>query len=595
VETIAPPSPSAVAAASSQVSGEAPPPGAGALRWPLAIVLVLAALLALAAQWERSLLDDEVGTMVAVARSAGELTTTFDEWITQPAFFLAAKPFVALLGDREAAIRLPALLAALGGLVALAALGARLLDVRLGWLAALLLALQPYHLFYSQMGRGYTLAAALSTTSLVLLLALARGAGTGTGIAYVVVRALSVYTHLGACGSGLAELAVAFGVARPAGGTVFRRTLGWLAAGAAGSALLYLPLLDDLRAFRETWSGSAGEFGWGFAPLVLTAYAGGRGLSVFAWGVAVLAGIAIAWRRSRVAGLCLALWPLGLLGFYALNATVHYPWAFARFLFPALPAFALASAVALDALARAAGARRFALPVVVALFLALTAFKTPEIAFGPRDPDWRAVIARLEAAGVRPRDAFALPLRFNGFQHYLARHEGLAFDQLGPARLDHVLRKQGVAGLSGRRLAFVVDLVSFDEATHAEQFAIERFGPATLLVARPELPQVETTAVAVTRAVLEEVVHQRAALPRGPIRSDWVYWRIDRRHEHAFVAETELAIEWAVLARLARAAGDRQAAGRARAKVAELRRGVRLPGQVRASWSLLGPHWDVLR
>lgn len=568
------------------VESHAPPPLA-----PLAAILALAAGLALAAQHGRGLLDDEVGSMLAVARAPGEIATTFDEWLTQPGYFLLAKPFTSVLGASEAAIRLPALLASLAGLVALAQLGARLVSPRVGLIAAGLLALQPYALFYAQTGRGYTQAAALSTLSLLLCLALARGAGPATGAAYLGARALGVYTHLGACGSGLAELAVVWCVARPRGVAAWRRALMWLAAGALLSLLLYLPLLPDLLRFRESWSDEGGGSGAGFLPLVLVAYAGGPGPVVWVWGAAVVAGVALAWRRARVAGLCLLLWPAGVLVFYVANGTAHYPWAFARFLFPALPALALACAVALDAVAGRASGRlgRAALPAVVALFLLATAWKTPLIAFGPRDTHWPALIARLEAAGVRARDAFVLPLRFNSFPWYLARHEDDDGAGLAPARLDQLLRSDGAAALAGRRLAFLVDLVDFDPAALGDRFELERSGPTTLLLARPELPRDEASAVAATRAVLAQLVEAREALPRGPIRSDWVYWRIDRLHEHAFVPELDLSIDWALLARLARAAGDRDTAARARSLSAERRREVRLPGEVRAAWSLLLP------
>jgi hypothetical protein len=537
------------------------------------------------------LLDDEVGTWLAVAQGYGEIATRWGEWRTQPAYFLLAKPVTALLGPGEWAIRLPALLASLAGLAALARLGARLVSPRVGLLAAGLLALQPYSLFYAQMGRGYSLAAALSTLSLLLALSLARGAGAGTGLAYLAARALGVYAHLGACGSVLAELAAVWCVARPRGAAALGRSLAWLAGGAALAALLYWPLLPDLLRFRESWSGDVGSFDLGFLPLVLATYGGGPGVSAGVWLAAVGAGVLLAFRHSRVAGLCVALWPLGVLAFYAANGTAHYPWAFARFLFPALPALALAAAIALDALARRAStiAGRAALPAVVAVFLAATAWKTPLIAFGPRDTDWPAVIARLEAAGVRPRDAFALPLRFNSFPWYLARHEGSQAAELGPARLDALLRHDGTGALAGRRLAFLVDLVELDGTGLGDRFALERFGPTQLLLAREDLPRDEASAVAATRAVLAAVLASRESLPRGPIRQDWVFWRIHRRHEHAFVPEVGLAIDWALLARLARAEGDADAAARARARATRYRREIRRPGEVRASWGLLLP------
>ena len=405
----------------------------------------------------------------------------------------------------------------------------------------------------------------------------------------MLVRALSVHAHLGACGSGLAELAVVFAVARPAGPAIFRRSLGWLVAGALASLVLYLPLIEGMTAFRESWSGGAGDFGFGFAPLVLAAYAGGRGLSIWVWCAAAIVGVGLAWRRSPAAGLCLALWPVGILAFYALNATVHYPWAFARFFFPALPAFAIAIAVALDALATRLGRRldsRLARVAVVVPFLLATSFKTPEISFGRRDTPWPQLIRKLETSGIDPRDALVIPLRFNSIQHYLGTH---------PTRLDATLRAGGPAALANRRLAFVVDLVDFDDEVHGGRFDVSRFGPTTLLIADEGLPRDEGSAVAATRDVLEAIVHQWGALPRGEVRSDWIYWRIDRRHEHAFVPESDLAIAWSLLARVARAEGDTAFDREARARVVALDREIRRPGEVRSAWSLLGAHWDGFR
>jgi len=574
-------------------------PGADPPLAPLVAILVLALGLGVAASWQRPLLDDEVGTMVAVGESAARIVTTFDEWLTQPAYFLLVLPFTALLGPTELAVRLPALLAGLGGLVALAFLGARLLGPRVGLLAALLLALQPYPFFYSQMGRGYSLAAALSTTSALLLLALARGAGVRVGVAYVAARALGVYAHLGACGSGLAELAIVFAVARPVGSAVFRRTLGWMAAGAVVSALVYAPLLDDMVAFGARWTGEARGSWLRSLPLVLTAYAGGRGVSIFAWVALVVLGTTLAWRASRVAGLVLLLWPLGVFAFYAAAGTAHYPWAWARFLFPTLPAFALAISTALDGLAsklggRSPGRRRAALVGSVLLFVLLTATKTPRIAFGARDADWPAVIERLEAAGVDPRQAFVLPLRFNAFAHYLTQHEGLSPGEIEATQLVPTLGDGGTAALADRRLAFLVDVATFDEARFDAHFEVERFGSTTLLLARPELDRSEAAAVAATRAVVERVVEELETLPRGPISSDWVYWRIDRRHEHAFVPDSDLIAAWALLGNLARAEGDTETFQRARARVAALKGELRRPSQVLASPSLLGLHWDLL-
>ena len=47
---------------------------------PLVAILVHALGLGVAASWQHPLLDDEVGTMVAVGESAATIVTTFDEY-----------------------------------------------------------------------------------------------------------------------------------------------------------------------------------------------------------------------------------------------------------------------------------------------------------------------------------------------------------------------------------------------------------------------------------------------------------------------------------------------------------------------------------
>jgi 4-amino-4-deoxy-L-arabinose transferase-like glycosyltransferase len=76
--------------------------------------------------------------------------------------------WIRLFGDGEVAVRLPALLCGLGAVAATAVLGRALADRRTGLLAALLVALSPAHVWYSQEARVYSLGVLL-----VLLAAIA--------------------------------------------------------------------------------------------------------------------------------------------------------------------------------------------------------------------------------------------------------------------------------------------------------------------------------------------------------------------------------------------------------------------------------------
>lgn len=582
-------------------------PGGGAP--PLAALLPLLALalaLGLAALHGRVLLDDEVGTWKALLTASGKgwgaLFTRFDEWLTQPAYFHLAFGATELFGASELAMRLPALAAALAGIAGLAYLGAALFSPRVGLVAALLLALHPYHVFYSQMARGYTLATASVTISLLLVVALRRGAGVHAGLGYVPARALGIYAHLSSCGTVLAELVL--GAARPRESGRLRIPPAYVAIALAALAaiLLYLPMVEGMLAFQGRYTGhDRGGFGFDFLPLLLTTWAGGPGLRALLFLAVAGLGLGVALRRAPRAGAALLLWPLGILAFYAVQNTGQIPFAYSRFLSPALPAALLACAVGLDALAgriaRGSASRHRALAgVLVAGFLVSTSAKVVPIAFGPRDTDWPAVFERIEREGGQEVTAIVQPFRFNAARAYYSyplQGEPPRFEALWPAQLVRALQDRPPGWLDERRLAFLVDLVPFEAPRWRERFEVSRHGPTTLLLARPDAERSRAEKLASIRAVLEQVVRYAERLPSLPIEGDWVYWRIHPRHEHALLPTFELWRASRSLAALAVAEGEPRRLRQALAQVRRYGPGDPPPSEVSASWALLLPRFLV--
>jgi len=77
----------------------------GRARVLLAGLLAVQAVLALSAHAGRVFLDDEVGTWRAARGSFADVLTSFDEWQTQPGYFLLAKLCAVPLGPTELALR----------------------------------------------------------------------------------------------------------------------------------------------------------------------------------------------------------------------------------------------------------------------------------------------------------------------------------------------------------------------------------------------------------------------------------------------------------------------------------------------------------
>ena len=131
---------------------------------------------------------------------------------TNPPFYFVLLSLVrAVAGESDYALRFLSMLAGVALVPLLYATGRRLFSVRTGVLAALLGALSPFLVWYSQEARMYTLLAALSLTSVYLLLRVTDLPGTSPDtnsapgalkrkrwpgwISWAIVTAAALYTH----------------------------------------------------------------------------------------------------------------------------------------------------------------------------------------------------------------------------------------------------------------------------------------------------------------------------------------------------------------------------------------------------------------
>lgn len=211
-------------------------------RWVVVAVGALTVLgLALRlARYEQSVFGDEMSTLYIVeGRSLSEVMSyvSGDAEISPPLFFILAW-LATNLGSAPELVRLPSLVAGTISIPLVYLIGARAVNRPAGLIAAGVMALTPFMIFYSADGRGYAVTIALLVGS---TLAMLEGARTGRGgwwVAYGAFSVLAMYTHYTAVfplSGQLLWLLWAYPQSRrPA-----------LIANAA-AAVLYLPWLPDL-------------------------------------------------------------------------------------------------------------------------------------------------------------------------------------------------------------------------------------------------------------------------------------------------------------------------------------------------------------
>jgi mannosyltransferase len=138
------------------------PPRAVALA-VLALVVVAAALLRFPSLGEQGLWRDEAATWLQVNGSLGEVISRTATDNYPPLYNLLAWSSVQLFGGAEWVLRLPSAVLGVLNVALLYGLGARIGGRGVGLVAAALLALSGYHVWYSQEARMYALLACTAT------------------------------------------------------------------------------------------------------------------------------------------------------------------------------------------------------------------------------------------------------------------------------------------------------------------------------------------------------------------------------------------------------------------------------------------------
>ena len=244
----------------SSVSAVAEPERLGLLeRLVLVAACLLGTFVRVAGVGGVALQGDEDLAVPYVERGYGAVLTSFDGRKLHAGFAFLQRVSCDLFGETVLAYRLPAIVAGLFGLWLLYPLGRRFVGARPAFVATLVLALQPLHVYYSRFARGYSLVFLLV---LLLVAALERAHAGGkrrAWIAAALVAGVLPWVQLSA-GGAVALVAVASVLWGARNGSWRAPCLAF--GGAALLCLaLYAPALDGFRAYLERLSASGARRG----------------------------------------------------------------------------------------------------------------------------------------------------------------------------------------------------------------------------------------------------------------------------------------------------------------------------------------------
>jgi len=140
-------------------------------------------------------LDEAMSVRFARLSLADVFTMTPASEFNPPLYYALLHFWVGAWGEGDTAVRALSILLGVASVACLHRVGRLLLGEEAGLIAALLLATCPYHVYYSQEARNYSLLVVLTLVCMEAFVRVLRGGGWAAQAAYVIASALLFYTH----------------------------------------------------------------------------------------------------------------------------------------------------------------------------------------------------------------------------------------------------------------------------------------------------------------------------------------------------------------------------------------------------------------
>lgn len=381
------------------------------LHWALAGIVALSAFLRFYGIGMESLwLDEGVSIQIARLDVPGILQEVRVD-NNPPLYYLLLHYWIELFGDSETSVRMPSALVGVLAVFAIYGVGSRLLLERpAALLAALLLAVAPVHLRYSQEARTYELMVTLSLLSFYFFVNLCgqegrnrRGLAAQAG--YVLCTTLVMYSHVYGLFVVLAQNLYVFALA-PFGAEGARarwrrpRLTRWVVLQGA-LLILYAPGI----ALLYEWVSSPGQRGWIREPTARSAYetfvsyAGSPALLMLFAALCAVATVSLA-KRAPAKLLLLSLWLVVPLAVPICVSLLSTPMFVTRYGILATPALYLLACQGVQAMVRSLSrswARGVAYAAASVLMMALAAANVLAYYEEPNKPQWKEAATYVEA------------------------------------------------------------------------------------------------------------------------------------------------------------------------------------------------------
>jgi mannosyltransferase len=164
-------------------------------KWLLALVLLAFALRLYRLSAQGVWLDEAFSLAVASAPIPSLIQALLSDGVHPPLFYFLLRGAIALFGRSEFALRFPSTIFGVLAVPLIYVAGARYFSREHGLLSALMLSLSPFHLWYSQETRMYTIVMALGLAAMFLFLRNLQEEGRGKWIAFALASALAYLTN----------------------------------------------------------------------------------------------------------------------------------------------------------------------------------------------------------------------------------------------------------------------------------------------------------------------------------------------------------------------------------------------------------------
>lgn len=219
----------------------------------LGLIIVAGTVVRLTGLSRQSLWFDEADIVVRAQRPLSDILDTFTAaGENGPLYNLFLWGWVRIAGISEIAVRFPSAVAGSLAIPLIYLLGRRVAGQSAGLVAALLLAMNPYHIWYSQEAKMYAIVVLLAILSSLLFVEALTRNQTSHWVGYVVVTSLMFYTHVTTVLIFVAQ--IVFVVATFA---TWRHRLRPLAISVAALTLPYIPIaiwaLRVVSGKARTW------------------------------------------------------------------------------------------------------------------------------------------------------------------------------------------------------------------------------------------------------------------------------------------------------------------------------------------------------